>query len=275
MNFFKTFKNSIFSINSYKELVNEKFGKSLLYLTILSLIFSTFIAIKTGLSLNKGYNYLVTLYNNDFPEFQFNYGTLNVDVNMPYILQDEETGEILFIDTRDGADKTIVEEYNSGLFIFKEQAIAIKNNGRTISTYNYNEFNSSIGYNYFTKEDLKDLFPMFEKIKAYLYVIIFIVYFIYKAISLLFLSIFYAIVSFVISKIMKVDLIFDKLWTICVYALTLPTILGILASGFALPIPYFKFLKFIITIVYIVLALKLLKVKDNEDNNNQLIYSQN
>jgi len=227
------------------------------------LILSVVIGIKAGIFINKSYEDVLTFYNTDFPEFQFKNGILNVDAEMPIISYDEETKDIFVIDTSNNSDESIIDDYANGVFIFKDKVITKEDDGHTISTFIYSELSSQFGEVEFQKKDVERVFPIFEKFKVALYIIIFIGYFIFKVSNTLFLALVYGTLSLIPTKIMKSNLKFAELYKISLYSLTLPTLIGIAATVFGISIPFFSIIKFIIMSVYIILIIK--SIKENID----------
>ncbi|MFD3156957.1 DUF1189 domain-containing protein [Haloimpatiens sp. FM7330] len=262
MNFFMQLKDSITNFKSYEKISNQKFRKSFLYVIILSLILSIFISVKAGIFINTSYKEIIKFYNSDFPEFQIQNGILDVDVDMPYFEYDKEEEYILFIDTRENADEGILDDYpnDNGVFIFRDKIINKKDNGHTTSTFEFSE----LGDGTFEKKDIEKLIPTFQKIKVLIYALIFIGYFIFQILSMLFLALIYGVISLIVNKIMKTNLKFNQLYNMCLYALTLPTLIGTITLGFGVDIPYFKTMKSTIVIVYIILIMK--SIKENSNN---------
>ena len=106
LSFFTKLKNSIFKIEKYPEMAIEGFGKAVLYISkiliILAVVVSVWTLYKTNEFVQEGINYL----QNDFPEFSYNDGTLNVESENNTIIENDKVGKII-IDTKTDSEEEI------------------------------------------------------------------------------------------------------------------------------------------------------------------------
>ncbi|WP_461205823.1 DUF1189 domain-containing protein [Clostridium sp. DL1XJH146] len=249
MKFFTQLKDSFFNFPAYRKMIKQSYGKSFLYGVLLSLILSVFVTINIGIKLNDGIKELTKIYESDVPYFEMNDGELDVDIEMPYITDDE--GSALYIDTREDADKTVMDDYEQGFFIFRDGIV--QKQAFQVQTYEFSEF-TEIGN--FNKNDVDKIYPMLKGFKAIAYVAIYIGYFIFSILSFLLLSILYGLIGLIIKAIMKSDLTFTELANASIYALTVPKVIKVFLSLVRVNVPHYWIFTFIIMTVYLFMVTK-------------------
>lgn len=192
-------------------------------------------------------------YNSEVPYFEFHDGELDVDTELPYFIDGDN--EVLYIDTREGADQSIVAQYDKGFFMFRDKAIQKEAYKTEIIEF------SQFGTVKFTKDDVDKIYPIISKLKVAAYVFVYIGYFIYSIVAFSVLSLIYGLIGLLINAIMKSNLTFTELANASIYALTVPKVIKILLSIAEVDVPRYWFVTLVITVVYLIMVIK---QKDDE-----------
>ena len=261
MNLFAQFYNSITRLEAYKYFLKQSLGKAFLYLFLISIVLGGISGVRTIYDFNVGINDAVNYVNTDFPDFQLKNGELEVNAEMPYVIQENEE-EIIMIDTSDKADATILNDYESGIFISKYGADYKKSAFETRKI----DFASLNGVT-FTKGDLLKWLPYLKWFTLIIIIFGFFFYVIGKIISALFVS----LGGIVIAKVLKHNISFGNLYKLSIYCLTSSMLLNTLVDLTGLTIPFFSLIYYGIALVYLWKVMKILKNDEIETKDLQFI----
>jgi hypothetical protein len=259
MNFFEKLFSSITAPKMYPRMVREGLGKAFLYLFLFSLIFGTISAVITWYEVNKGVNSFSDLVKADLPEFTLSEGELHVEGDMPIVLE-ETSSSIIMIDVSGETTPDILDNYESGMLVLKDRMVTKENNIETT------EINFSTLTFDLTKDMVVTWLPLLQWLSVIAAVVVFIFFFIGKMVSALLVS----VLGLIFSAIQKAEARFGQLYSIAIYALTLPSILKIISSFVAISFPWYIY--YAVVLVYVWFALKYLtddpisEDLDNVDN---------
>lgn len=248
MNFFTQLFKSIFDFNSYKYFVKLKTSQSMAYLLLITLIFGTLSVIKPIYGFNMNVQEIDDVFKNKVSDFTFQNGKLNVHGEMPVIAKEKHN--VIIIDTSGHTDRSIVDGYKTAVFISKD-AIVKKDNNEYIDV-DFDKLPQGIN---FSKSDIKDLILPIKWINVFMILGGLIVYFFGKIISALMIS----FAATIITAVKNVELSFDKLFKLSIYALTLPSILKIVVEVSGKYISFFTFVYYTIAFIYVGKAISLIK----------------
>lgn len=279
LSFFTKLKNSIFKIEKYPEMAIEGFGKAILYISkiliILAVAVSVWTLYKTNEFVQEGINYL----QNDFPEFSYNDGTLNVESENNTIIENDKVGKII-IDTKTDSEEEInkyLNEINSegtGILVLKNK-VTLKNvavNGEV--SYNYTEVLKELNLTQFNKEDIVNYVKdgSINQIYLNIFLTIFLYSFVMYFINTLWYATVISIIGYLTIKILKLKVKFTPIYSMSVYALTLSTILNIIYviinAIFNFNIKYFDIMYTTVATIYLIAAIFMLKsdyIKKSEE----------
>ena len=124
LSFFQKFTTSLYNFKNYKNLLNENVGKSILYLLIISIIFSTFINVKIYSIFNKTINEVSSVFKNNLPTFNFENGELYIDEEMPIIIKEDNSTLIIDTSLEDSeVSDSLLDDYDSAILITKHTMI--------------------------------------------------------------------------------------------------------------------------------------------------------
>lgn len=269
--FFKKVWNSITKIEEYPNMSAQGLGKAISYLakivSLISIVFCLGMIYQTHNLINEGVQYI----QNEFPEFSYKDGILNVESETPIEVTDSPIADKIIIDTKTEKQEKInqymnqIGEAGNGIAILKNQ-ILIKNSAvaGTIS-YSYKDTLNSFQVTEFTKQDFINYVNSSKMITLYISIFItmfiyaFIIYFLTTLSNVIFLSFF----GFITTFLARIKMRYVAIFNMSVYALTLSVILNILYIGINIFIPfnieYFQVMYIAVAAIYLVAAILILK----------------
>jgi hypothetical protein len=249
MSFWNQLVGSIMKIDYYSNFIKRSTGKAVLYLVLLTFIGSFLYGITVSLAWNEKVDMVREKIRTESPDFVFKNGEVTVKAPMPYvILKTNDT--LLVVDTSGKSDESVLKGYEKGTFIGKNRIVDKKS---SLETRSYDL--SSIKELTFTKADVVSVMPWMK----WFNILIVIVMFIYSIIVNLIAALLVGICGWIASKIMKIEMVFNDLYKISIYTLTLPLLLEMGRDLSGVVIPFFKVGFYIISIAYFVRVLALMK----------------
>ncbi len=252
------FAYSFFDFTAYKEFLAQGLGKAILYIFLVTLIFSTITNINT---INKFITEISTIQANftkNAPKFELKNGLFTIDSTEPIYYKND--GQTLIVDTTGKTNKSIVESYSDAIYIDSNELI-LKQNYKTAQVIKFS--------------DIPELNITNKIIQKMLYLA--------KLIFPLILLVFDPIISFIsnlisgflilgpmslfISSLMNVKLNYSKACILSFYAMTMPLLLQALLDISGIVLPEFFIVFYLITLIYCGLAIKELKNTDKSNLN--------
>ena len=258
MGFERKFAYSFFDFASYKEFLVQGFGKSILYLFLVTLIFSTITNINTITKFNSEISSIQATFIHSAPNFELKNGLLSVDSQEPIYYRHD--GEQLIVDTSGKTSKSILDSYSDGIYINSDE-ITIRQNYSTLKTLKFTDF---IEFD-LTNKTLQDSLSIL-KIIFPIVLLIFgpILSFLVNLISGFLIL---GPLSLNISSIMGMKLKYSKACILSFYAMTLPLLLESLLNISGIDFPEFYIIFYIVTLIYCGLAIKEIKNIDKSNLN--------
>lgn len=258
MGFRHKFAYSFFDFTAYKEFLVQGLGKSVLYIFLVTLIFSTITNFKTIDTFNTEASDIQEALVNSIPNFEFKNGVLSMDSSEPVYYK--HNGEILIIDTVNKTNTSALDSYSDGIYVNSNELI-YRQNYTTIFTINltdYSELN-------FTNTSVEKLLLLLKIIFPLVLLIV------NPIISFVFnLAAGFAIIgplSLFISSFMGIEFNYSRACTLSFYAMTLPLLLEALLNISGMEIENFYVLFYILSLIYCSLALKEIKNTDKSNMN--------
>ena len=267
--FFKRVKMAVFDLEKYNVFLNEKtftaFKYLLKFLILLVMIFS----IATTIELNQKVDTAFKYFANEFPEFEYKDGALNVSKYVE--AYDKKYDTKLIADTGEVTEEQLTEyqtkakESSISTILLKEKAL-VEMNGVT-AEFNYADLMKQVNITTLTKADVSNqynesgfMFKVGAAIFAYSFMVLFIEYFLVVLENIFVVAIF----GWIASKIIGLKLKFSKAFSIAIYGLTLSNIINVVYSIVAtfttFEIKYFSMMYFIIGYIYM-MAVIFMKTK--------------
>lgn len=310
MNFFKKVWYSITKFEKYVEMSLEGTNRAIKYLVQIVSIFVLIIAIVGTYNANKSLNGFIQNIENNVPNFKYAEGKITLDSteeNKVYTLQDNNLNFGKLIIDLETEDENVIAEYeeniknddetnNSGFIILKDKVVQVVQltegvEGESTFSLAYDEVITGL----FGSSDIElskaDLVQYLDENGRTSTLIVnfcsyFIAYSIIYIISGLTYALILALIGYISSKLIKINLKFSQFLSMSIYALTLSTILNMIyfvVNYFAgITLKYFDIAYIAIAYIYLVTVMFLLKTdflkkeevkeekkEEKEDNNEQ------
>ena len=268
--FFKDLWNSIFKIEKYPELATKGVPRALIYLIKLVAIFSIISALGMIYQLNITLKDALGSLENDFPDFSYSEGILDVKAEEPIINENQEMGKII-IDTK-VEDEAKIDEYTNtisgegnGIIILKNKIILKNQNVVGTATYEYAELLGQMGITAFQKSDVINVLKGSQLINVYfsIFILLFVYAFVIYFLNILTYVIFVSIFGCIANLITKLKMRYAAIFNMSVYAITLSTILYMIYTAVNVfinyTIKYFEPMYISIATIYLVAAIFIIK----------------
>jgi hypothetical protein len=255
MGFFSKLINSITNPKYYKDFLKESTGKAVVYLLLLCLIFGGISAIRNVYDWNKGIITVVNEFNEKVPNFTLENGELNVEGEMPIIFEEKQES-VFIVDTSGKTDETVLDKYNSGVFVSKTKFVQKKSSmqktetsfdGLKTLTFTKAKVEKWIGYAKFVNVVIILFGPMF--------------FFGFKFIAAFIVS----LIGLIINAFCKAKVTFGEIYKLSIYALTFSIILKVFFAVIGVHVPQFWILYYGIPLIYLGLGLNLISKDQNQD----------
>lgn len=271
--FFKKVWNSITKIEEYPNMSAQGLGKAISYLAkivaLIAVVLCLGMIYQTHNLINEGVQYI----QNEFPEFSYKDGILNVESESPIEISKSPIAEKIIIDTKTEEQEKInqyinqIGEVGNGIVVLKNQ-ILVKNSAvaGTIS-YSYKDTLNSFQVTEFTKEDFinyvnsSKIITLYVSVFITMFIYAFVMYFLTTLSNAIFLSFF----GFITTFLARIKMRYVAIFNMSVYALTLSVILNILYIAINIFVPfnieYFQVMYISVAAIYLVAAILILKTE--------------
>lgn len=271
--FFKKVWNSITKIEEYPNMSAQGLGKAISYLAkivaLIAVVLCLGMIYQTHNLINEGVQYI----QNEFPEFSYKDGILNVESENPIEISKSPIAEKIIIDTKTEEQEKInqyinqIGEVGNGIVVLKNQ-ILVKNSAvaGTIS-YSYKDTLNSFQVTEFTKEDFinyvnsSKIITLYVSVFITMFIYAFVMYFLTTLSNAIFLSFF----GFITTFLARIKMRYVAIFNMSVYALTLSVILNILYIAINIFVPfnieYFQVMYISVAAIYLVAAILILKTE--------------
>ena len=141
MGFFKDMSDSAINLSQYRRFANQPWGKVISYLLLIILILGIPVLLSIVFDFNREVDNWVAEFNKNIPDFVLKDGELAVSGEMPLIFEDKsgEEKSIYVIDTSGETDGSVLDDYDTGMFISKKEAV-IKRSVLEKQTFSFSAF---------------------------------------------------------------------------------------------------------------------------------------
>jgi len=249
MGFGKKFINSLYNFKAYNVFFSQSLGKGILYLFLLCLCLSTVNNIFLAFSLNSWVETAQDALDNNVPDFTFSKGQLNVQGEMPIIFE-EENNTLIYIDTENEVDASVLDNYTSGIILTKDKMIQ-KENSMKVTTVNLKDMKDF-------SFDKSDVSPLLSTLKTVGTILMFIFFPIFSFVSRLLVGgfVIMGLGGLIISAILKKNFKYTECVKLGLYSLTVPFIIEIILSIFDFKFYGFSILYYGIAFLYLFLGVQ-------------------
>lgn len=258
MNFVHKFAYSFFDFASYKEFLVQGLGKSVLYIFLVTLIFSTITNMYSLSNINAEISDIQYNLVHNAPPFELKNGLLSVDSDEPIYYKHD--GQVLIVDTSGKTSSSALDTSKNGVYMNANEFV-IKQNYTTIQTVKFTDLDKL----FITNKIAENMLDLSKLIIPLLLLILSPLIGLVENLLSVFLILGPAC-SF-ISSFMGARLNYARACTLSFYAMTLPLLLEALLAVAGIALPEFVVVFYIITLIYCVLAIKQLKNIDKSKLN--------
>ena len=252
MGFFKKFLNSLFNFKAYNTFLAQTTGKAVLYMLILCALLGIINCTSFASYLNSYLPPFKEELEKNVPEFEFKNGKLTFEGDMPIVIKDEEADIIVYIDTENPIDNSILDDYSNG-FLITSDSFSVK---QGINTQSMNL--SSLNGTNLNKDTFIDFIP--NKIPMFFIMVVYIFFVLFLFLSkLIGAFIILGIAGTILSKIMNKPLKYSESFRLGLYALTVPMLISTLCfllTFVGIIIPFPSYISYGIAIIYLALGIK-------------------
>ena len=252
MGFFKKFFNSLFNFKAYNTFLAQTTGKAVLYMLILCALLGIINCTSFASYLNSYLPPFKEELEKNIPEFEFKNGKLTFEGDMPIVIKDEEADIIVYIDTENPIDNSILDDYSNG-FLITSDSFSVK---QGINTQSMNL--SSLNGTNLNKDTFIDFIP--NKIPMFFIMVVYIFFVLFLFLSkLIGAFIILGIAGTILSKIMNKPLKYSESFRLGLYALTVPMLISTLCfllTFVGIIIPFPSYISYGIAIIYLALGIK-------------------
>jgi hypothetical protein len=241
MGFFSKLKNSITNPAAYNHFLKESTGRAVVYLLLLCLIFGGISAIRNVYDYNKTIIVVLNVFKEKVPNFKFENGELNVEGEMPIIMNEGKDSAII-IDTSGKTEETILDKYSSGTFISKTKFVQKKNSAQKTET-NFEAAKTLT----ITNADVEKWIGIAKVGNVFIVIFAPIFFFGVKFIAAFIVS----LLGLIVNAFCKAKVTYGEIYKLSIYALTFSIILKVFFTVIAVEVPYFWILYYGIPLIYL------------------------
>ena len=272
--FFKKVWYSIVKIEKYPNMAAQGLGKAISYMAkivaILAVVLCLGMVYQANGMVKEGIEYL----QNEFPEFSYKDGILNVESEERIVISEEDsvTGRTI-IDTKTEDEQVIngyineVTEAGDGVIVLKDRVIVKSSAVAGTISYDYKQTFEPMGLTEFNKANVieyassSQIASLYVSIFLTIFVYAFLMYFLTTLSNAIILSLF----GYITTLLARIKMRFVAIFNMSVYALTLSTILNMIYIGINIFVPfnmeYFQVMYIAVAAIYIVAAILILKTE--------------
>jgi hypothetical protein len=266
VNFFYQVKESVIDFKFYKQIKDNRFAKSFLYLLMLLLIVYTMLTVRNYFLVKSVMERAAFELSESIPDFELKDGKFSFEGEMPFYIG-SSTNELFVIDTTGTVDENDLQDATNGMLITEDAIFFIKNNVQQ-QTLKFSDMKEAE----FNKADLIELLPKL----SWLVLVGMLIWFVFVVAGHLLFAVFLALIGLAFSSSLNTDLKYKHVLNFSIYALTLPMLLDLAVDIAGLPIPKVIFFLIYATIagIYLLYAIKAYKenqVQPEETDGNRLV----
>lgn len=256
MNIFQQFVKSLYSPKDIAGFRNQKIGKTILYITILSLFAMLPVFIHLIQTMNLLVHTVEHTLKNDVPDFEIQNGQLITENKQPIIIEQDHNVFFIFDNTGEYTPEQIEKEKNNTVAILRNHFV-FQINGQT-ETLPY----SDLGINKIAKMDLEEMVDSVKPFLIVFYIIFFILFLVIQFATHLVAITVLAAGGLLFKNLMGRKVLFGELWNMSAYAITLITVFFIIMDFLKVTVPFATLIRWGVMGIMLFLAVKELpKVK--------------
>lgn len=253
MNIFKQFFKSLYSPKDIATFHKQGFGKTFLYILLLSLIAVLPIYIYVVNYMNHFIEELEDTVVNDIPDFHIQNGILISNSTEPIYI-DKHGITIIFDST---GTVTVSEAQNSPNTVsFLQKDMVMNLEGQT-DTLSYASLDLDI-----SKDQLVPFFESINSISSAVYIVVFLIFYLFQLGGELIKITVLALFGLIMASSLKLSIAYGQLWKLSTYAITLPVVFFTIMNAVNAVVPFSFFINWGVMLIMLYLILKEMPKED-------------
>ena len=226
---------------------------------ILAIIICIGMIYETTQTVNEAVNYI----ENDFPEFSYQDGILDVKSETPITMENEQLGTIV-INTN--IENQEIEEDKDEILVLKDKVVVKNSSIVGTTSYKYEQILSEMGITRFEKQDVinyargTQMISLYMSLAITLFIYIFVIYFVNTFANNLFISLF----GYLANLITKCKIRYVAILNMSIYAVTLSTLLNaiyVIINMFVdFKMQYFDVMYISVAVIYLLAAIFMIRI---------------
>ncbi|RSK27860.1 DUF1189 domain-containing protein [Bacillus sp. HMF5848] len=248
MNIFKQIFRSLYSPKDIATFRFQGIGKTILYVFILSLIFSLPANIRLATDFTTGINLANQFLQEKLPDFEIRNGELESEAKEPIIWR-QGTSTFIFDPTGTLVERDVAD-YKNAIALLKEEFILVANT--QVQTYPYATFN----LREFDKQDITSFVATLSSLTIVLVPFMVILLFLFlsfvKFVEVSLLAFF----GVSLKNSLKRNLKYKHLWVLSAYSITIPTIFFTIMHSLQVFVPFGIMIYWVSSFIVLYLSLK-------------------
>ena len=274
ISFWKQLKISIWGLEDYKKIAVQKISRTIGYLAILMIIFSTVLSLILTYQFSQQAVNFREYIQNEIAELKFEDGKLIVKPKEGETIEidnNKEASYKIIIDTKDLSKENEesyskeIQKYASGLAILQDKIIVKTSMTKIPTTILLNDVFEQYNIVKIQKEDIINLISgtKLYSVCGGLFITFLIYLFIITISVTLIDALLYSAIAYITSVFTKMPLKYTACYNIAIHALSLPIILNIIYASIKMltgfNIKYFDIMYTAITCIYIIASIMIIK----------------
>lgn len=275
------FAYSFYDFSAYKEFLIQGLGKSIFYVFLVTIVFSTLSNIQIVSEFNDNISRIENKFNKESPDFQYKDGKLTMDYDGPIHYKYDGDSPILsmfineglingnlIIDTSGKTNASALDPYSEGTYVDSD-SITIKNSDDKVTTTKLKDlFKTDIVNTDDVTIDKASILSSFPILNEIFDISMFISYPIISFLSNL-CAVFFILgpLTLILSKNLDMNLTYKNACTLSFYAMTMPLLLESLTTVAGLYSAEYSVIFYGIALIYCFLALRNIKKSNNTKIN--------
>lgn len=226
MNFLRDMSDSAVNFSEYRKYARLPWKKVINYLLLMILILGLPVLLSIAFDFNKGMDNFIGEFDKRIPDFVFKNGELVMSGEMPLVFEGD--GSVLYIDTSDKTDDSVLDGYELGLYFSKTELVS-KHSTVEKQTFSYAVFKDQEIH----KADVKNYLSSSKKFVDTMLILFGLIYFF---LAKLCTAALLGVICLLFASLQNISLRYGQATKISVFALTIPTLFQalhqILTPGF-------------------------------------------
>jgi hypothetical protein len=259
MNFPQKTVASIFRPQAYLQFYREPLSKAIIYLALLTLVLSGISSIRNVYLYSQGLNEIIAEFAYSVPDFELDNGRLRVEGPMPlYVDQSEDF--LFVIDTSGQLSAAVLDGHADGVFISAYELV-----DKTAYEISVIRFADLPAFR-LTKSGVEQWLPLLRWVNLFIVLFGITFSFLGKLVS----AFLVGLAGMIMVSVQKIQVGFDQLYKLSIYALTLPMLLKLLVGLTGQTVPGFNLLYYSIALVFLWRALTVLRTAMDTEEETHL-----